>query len=153
MYIETALFFSGLGCLLILVLFTYLFKFSEQISGGLALIILVVFTCLYLFGIDHYKARLFDKALASEQQQQCGQFIQQIRFNYTRKKNFDSAYLFKLQHSQFIEFSGDTPILKHLPELEYLEPNQDYCFHYSRHVKDWNGRWILTELQLSTNER
>lgn len=151
MYIEIFIFFAGLSSLLLLVLFTYLFNLSEQISGSLSIILLLIFTLIYLFGIDYYKARLFERALASEQQQQCGHFIQEIKFNHSKNKQFDRAYLFKLEHAQFIEFSADTPILNHLPELEYLEENQAYCFQYARHIKDWNGRWVLTELRLSKN--
>lgn len=146
MYIGTALFLVALGSILLIGLVGKFLNFNQQSSTALILGIIFIALWSYLFGIDRYKIYIFEKALTAEQHHQCGAFVETIYFNRSKKNQYETAYLFKLEHSQFIQFSGDAPVIAHLPELKYLDIGRAYCFRYATHVKDWNGRFILTAL-------
>jgi hypothetical protein len=148
MYLSTALFVTGFSCLIAFGLLAYVFNIKQQTQGIIFMLMICVYLYTYLFGLDQYRESHYQKALDSQQQfSQCAEFVRQIQFNRGRKNSYETAYQFKTDQSAFIEFNGDLPTLKHVPQLTQLQQGQRYCLRYTADIKDWNGRWMITALQ------
>lgn len=150
MYLDTALFMTGLASLLLFGLLAYFFKINQNTQTKIILLMIFGFMYIYLVGLDLYRESNYQKALdAPQQNSACAVFVRQIHFNISRKQRFETAFQFKTAQSQFIEFNGDPIAFKHIAQLQHLQIGQQYCFSYATYIYDWNGRFILTELQQS----
>ena len=63
-----------------------------------------------------------------------------------RSDSIEPIYTFKNTHGDLFSFSGGKQVIKHLPRLTLLKPQQPVCFQYSPVAKDKNGFFLLTNL-------
>lgn len=146
MYIEPLLFVSWFISLLFLGLLYFIFKLNKSTLNILCLLTTFFFFWAYLFGSDLYNKHLHIKAFNSEHQiQQCGWFEYKIRFNQTKRK-YEIAYQLRNSNLQFIQVNGDEITQEQFPILNQLQPKQKICYQYAKNIKDFNGRYILTQL-------
>lgn len=147
MYLDTALFSIGLASLLAFGGFAYCFKMTQRTQAGIIIAMLAVYLYLYLFGLDQYRNQQFQRALHSYlQESKCAEYLGQIKFNFSRKKSYESAFQFKTAAYQYIKFNNDSAVQTHLPELSALQIGQRYCLQYATDIPDWNGHWYITAL-------
>ena len=147
MYLDTALFITSFGSLILFGLVAYGLKMSQNTQSIIILVMICGFMYMYLFGLDLYRESNYQKALDTPlQNYTCAIFVRQIHFNIGRKQQYETAFQFKTPNSKFLEFNGDPIAFKHIAQMQTLQAGQTYCFHYASQIHDWNGRFILTEL-------
>lgn len=147
MYLDTALFISGFCSLMTFGMLAYVLKIRQETQGIIYMLMICGYLYAYLLGLDQYREMRYQKALDSQQQySQCAEFVRQVQFNRGRKRFSETAYQFKTDQSQFIEFNGGLQALNHIPQIAQLQQGQRYCLHYAADIKDWNSRWMITTL-------
>ncbi|WP_291373455.1 hypothetical protein [Acinetobacter sp. UBA6720] len=112
--------------------------------------ILALFGFTLYFGVTAYHDWKYEQALKSDHQiRDCGEFIEKteiIRKRFGRSDSIEPIYTFKNTHGDLFSFSGGKQVIKHLPRLTLLKPQQPVCFQYSPVSKDKNGFFLLTNL-------
>ena len=112
--------------------------------------ILTILGFTLYFGVTTYHNWKYKQALKSGNQiRECGEFIEKteiVRERFGRSDSIEPIYTFKNSQGNLFSFSGSKQVIKHLPRLNTLQPQQSICFQYATISKDKNDFFPLTNL-------
>ena len=146
---QNILFIAIPTLLFIFLMLKLCFKLQQKTIERIILLISLPLIIGYIGNVYYYGLSMHKRALQSTSQiNGCGWLEQKISFNYHKGRS-EQAYKVRTENWQFIEFNGDPIAFKHIAQLQHLQIGQQYCFSYATYIYDWNGRFILTELQPS----
>ena len=112
--------------------------------------ILAILGFTLYFGVTAYHNWKYKQVLKSGNQiRECGEFIEKteiVRERFGRSDSIEPIYTFKNSQGNLFSFSGSKQVIKHLPRLNTLQPQQAICFQYATISKDKNDFFPLTNL-------
>lgn len=122
---------------------------SKQI---VELFILAVMGAALYSGVTLYHYWKYKQALQSPNQiHHCGKFIEQTKVvheRFGRSDHVEHIYTFSNELGVSFSFTGSRPVIKQLPRLTSLQPEQPVCFQYTPSAKDRNGLFFtLTKIE------
>ena len=122
---------------------------SKQI---VELFILAVMGAALYSGVTLYHHWKYKQALQSPNQiRHCGKFIEQTKVvheRFGRSDRVEHIYTFSNELGVSFSFTGSRPVIKQLPRLTSLQPEQPICFQYTLTAQERNGLFFtLTKIE------
>lgn len=113
--------------------------------------ILAILGFAIYFGVTTYNNWKYKQALKSDNQiRDCGEFIEKTKIvteRFGRSDIIEPIYTFRNSQGNLFSFTGSRQVIKHLPRLNLLQPQQPICFQFSTISKDNHGFFPLTNIQ------